>query len=155
MTQHHLTRIHHMRFKLTLNLSKSDGQVRPFCWKRNYNEPSTTNSCLKNGAEEAISEFMKSRERKSTLESNRRKANDNLNQVTMQLCNTITQCNTLKVGENKIVIIPNDNRVTLIKSGAGWAIIKANHTCKLTMLILTYFVVCLQNRSMQQFKCWT
>ncbi len=115
MSQHHLTRIHDLRFKFTLNLSKSDGQVRPYFWKRNYSEPNTTDSSLINGAEEAIHEFMKCRELKSTFESNRRKANSNLKQATKQLCASVTQCKTLKLGQHKIIIIPHDNRVTLTK----------------------------------------
>jgi hypothetical protein len=118
MNQHKLTRIHNLRFKLTLNLSKSDGQVRPYLWKRNYIEPSTLDSCLINGADEAIQEFMKARQRKAALDLQRRKANDNLNQVTMQLCNTVTECKTLNLGQHKIVIISHDNRVTLTKIGA-------------------------------------
>jgi hypothetical protein len=118
MNQHKLTRIHNLRFKLTLNLSKSDGQVRPYLWKRNYIEPSSIDSCLINGADEAIQEFIKARQRKAALELQRRKANDNLNQITMQLCNTSSQCKTMKIGQHKIVIIRHDNRVTLTKIGA-------------------------------------
>jgi hypothetical protein len=113
--QNNFTRIHVLKLKLTLNLSKSDNQIRPYMWKRNYTDPSIVDSSTIHGADELIEDYMTSRKKRSTLDTLRAEANANLKQATTQLCATTSQCSTHKVGQNKIVIIPNDNRVTLTK----------------------------------------
>jgi hypothetical protein len=118
MKQHSLMRMHDMRHMVTLNLSKTDGQIRPYVWKRRYMQPTECDSTFIDGAEGIVQDFMKARQRKTTLEIQRIKANDNLKQATKTLCETVTQCKTLKLGQHKIVIIPVDKRVTLTNIGA-------------------------------------
>jgi hypothetical protein len=118
MDQHNLTRMHDMRHQVTLNLSKTDGQIRPYVWKRRYVEPTECDSSIIAGAEGIVKQFMNVRQFKSHLEIQRTEANSNLKRATKQLCDSVTQCKTIKLDQHKIVIIPHDVRVTLTKIGA-------------------------------------
>ncbi len=135
MNQHSLMRMHDMRHKVTLNLSKTDGQIRPYAWKRRYMEPTECDSTFIDGAEGIVQNFMKARRRKTTLEIQRIKANSNLKQATKQSCASVTQCQTLKVGQHKIVIIPQDVRRHQIRNNDTLAVVCS--AAALTVLIFT------------------